>query len=52
MYLQIHYHDKKWHWCTIGVQSFLADFEIIPIPMVEGQIYGGWERGSGGGAPC
>ena len=21
-----------WHWCTIGVPSFLADFEIIPIP--------------------
>ncbi len=23
---------KEYHWCTIGVPSFLADFEIIPIP--------------------
>jgi hypothetical protein len=40
------------HWCTIGVPSFLEDFEIIPIPMLEARFMGGWERGSGGGAPC
>jgi hypothetical protein len=38
-----------WHWCTIGVPSFLADFEIIPIPMFGARFMGGWERGSGGG---
>jgi hypothetical protein len=32
---------KKRHWCTIGVLSLLADFEIIPIEAVRGQIYGG-----------
>ena len=33
-----------WYWCTIGVPSFLADFEIIPIEAVRGQIYGGDSR--------
>jgi hypothetical protein len=41
-----------WHWCTIVVPSFLADFEIIPIEAFEARFMGGWERGSGGGAPC
>jgi hypothetical protein len=40
------------HWCTIGVPSFGAEFETIPIPMLEARFMGGWERGSGGGAPC
>ena len=26
------------------VPSFLADFEIIPIPMLEARFMGGWER--------
>ncbi len=30
----------------------MADFEIIPIEAVRGQIYGGLEQGSGGRAPC
>jgi hypothetical protein len=39
------------HWCTIGVPSFLANFEIIPIEAVTGQIYGGMGAG-GQGVHC
>jgi hypothetical protein len=28
------------HWCTIGVPSFLPDFEITPIEAVRGQMLG------------
>jgi hypothetical protein len=35
----------------MGVPSFLADFEIIPIEAVRGQIYGGMGAGVRGRSP-
>ncbi len=43
--------NKEGHWCTIGVPSFLADFEISPIEAVRGQIYGGMGAGVRGRSP-
>jgi hypothetical protein len=38
-------YSKKYIWCTLGVPSFLADFEIIPTEAVRGQIF--WGMGVG-----
>jgi len=40
------------HWCTLGGPVVLADFEIIPIEVVLGQIF--WEELErwGGGVLC
>jgi hypothetical protein len=32
------------HLCDVGVPSFLEDFGIIPIEVVRGQIFGGWDH--------